>query len=262
MRIALALLSIVSTACAQEFLSLEIIGPEEVTEQVDEAYVCLAHYDDGDIDVTNQVQWSVTPSMGVSIDAGVLSTVDLHASRGVQVRATFAPEDATAMIEVQVIALYAQVDELIRPDLPNLGADIEIEGDVALIGALNSVLVMDVSTRETIREIQPGGLEQIDRFGYAVASHGDLAIIGSDGTEISGVFRAGTAYIYDLTTGEQVHQLVSDDPQPYDSLGCSVAIGPKYAIAGATEGNTRGPGHAFVFDIETGEIVRRFEPKA
>lgn len=259
------LLALVTTASAQDFLSLEIIGPIQVTEQVDAVYQCIAHYDDGDVDVTDVVDWSVEPSLGVSIDGGVLSTGDLHENLTLLLSAAYAAEDASTTLEVEVSAVYGQVGILgvdDDPDFPPIGVDIDVDGNFAIVGAHeNAAYVFDLTTYELVLTIEPEPDDiDVNGFGWSVAIHGDRLIVGSSYAPFDGDYGAGAAYIYDLETGERLHTLRSDDPQAYDTLGHSVDIGPTYAIAGATEGGNKA-GFACVYDVNTGELIAKLIPE-
>lgn len=75
---------------AQQLLSIEIVGPDEVLEPSETQYECIAHFDKGDLNVTGQAEWSVAPDNElVSIDGGLLTIADLDADINVTITATY-----------------------------------------------------------------------------------------------------------------------------------------------------------------------------
>ena len=63
---------------------------------------------------------------------------------------------------------------------------------------------------------------------------------------------SGSAYLFDITTGEQIAKLLPDDGAAYDSFGFSVAISGSTAITGAYDDDDNGSnsGSAYLFDAE------------
>ena len=95
-----------------------------------------------------------------------------------------------------------------------------------------------------------------DRFGNSVAISGNYAIVGA--------FHKGNgaAYIYDVTTGNEVHILTANDGDPNDRFGTSVAIDGNFAVVGAPEwdynaGDNRGK--VYIFNVTTGSLLRAKE---
>ena len=74
-------------------------------------------------------------------------------------------------------------------------------------------------------DIAAGGI-----FGFSVAISGDIAIVGAQGDDDNGT-RSGSAYLFDSTTGDQIHKLVPSDGAGSDQFGSAVAIIGNIAIA-------------------------------
>jgi subtilisin-like proprotein convertase family protein len=71
-------------------------------------------------------------------------------------------------------------------------------------------------------------------FGHAVALSGETAIIGSPSYSGAGSFSAGSAYLFDVTTGRQLALLPpSDDIGEFVRFGYSVALSGHTALVGA-----------------------------
>jgi len=121
-----------------------------------------------------------------------------------------------------------------------------------------AVYVYDVETHEQIRLITADDMYGGDRFGFALDIEGDRLAVGSywDGEDGD----AGSVYIFDLTTGEQLAHLTA---QPVigggDNLGSSVALHGNRVLAGATQQTygTELHGFACLFDWTTGVEVLR-----
>ncbi|MBN1825989.1 MAG: PQQ-binding-like beta-propeller repeat protein [Candidatus Eisenbacteria bacterium] len=116
-----------------------------------------------------------------------------------------------------------------------------------------AVYVFDVSTGAQIRRITTPDEGQEDRFGNALAISGDTLLVGAywDGESAPGV-----AYLFDLSTGELIRELVPSEPEGGgDWFGSSVALSGNYALVGASQQGygTELPGFACVFDITTGQ---------
>jgi len=100
-----------------------------------------------------------------------------------------------------------------------------------------------------------------DNFGNAVGISGSAAIIGAEQDSFAGFF-AGSAYLFDTSTGEQLFKLVGSDTVEFDFFGGSVAISGTTAIVGASasSGNAEFSGSAYLFDTTTG--LELFKPTA
>ena len=91
-----------------------------------------------------------------------------------------------------------------------------------------------------------------NRFGYAVAIDGDIAIVGQVSNEgIGGT--TGSAHLYSGATGEWLATLLPEDGYDDDSFGVPVAIDGGLAIVGAHGDDDLGSaaGAAYIFDANT-----------
>lgn len=91
-------------------------------------------------------------------------------------------------------------------------------------------------------------------FGRAVALSDTLALVGFDAFE-----QPGSAYVFDVTTGQQLRKLVSPDPAVNDTFGHSVALHGNLALVGDPNANNF-KGAAYLFDATTGQQLHKFEP--
>jgi hypothetical protein len=90
-------------------------------------------------------------------------------------------------------------------------------------------------------------------FGSSVSLSGSTALIGTEFSRDT----AGSAYLFDVTTGQQLRRLAASDGAPGDDFGKDVAILGNTALVGAWQaivGNqTNGKGKAYLFDVSTGQ---------
>ena len=92
-----------------------------------------------------------------------------------------------------------------------------------------------------------------DRFGFAVAIDGALAVVGADFDD-TGAANAGSAYVYDLSQGTPtvpVAVLNNPDPDPLDFFGRDVAISGTWIVVAAASDDTGAPnaGSVYVYDL-------------
>ena len=63
----------------------------------------------------------------------------------------------------------------------------------------------------------------------------------------------GSAYLFDVTTGQQLTKLVASDREKHSSFGFSVAISDQAAIVGAYRTHDDNSGAAYLYDVNTGQ---------
>jgi hypothetical protein len=142
------------------------------------------------------------------------------------------------------------------------GHSVAISGNIAIVGAVyedtaasdsGAVYVFDVTSGNQLRKLTASDAQADDLFGISVALDGDMAIIGSYLDDTNGS-NSGGAYIFDVSTGNQLHKLLASDGQASDQLGRSVSISGNIAIAGSHTQDSAGSnaGAAYVFNVTTG----------
>lgn len=97
-----------------------------------------------------------------------------------------------------------------------------------------------------------------DEFGYSVNLDGQIGIYGAPGRHEIGP-QSGAAYIFDVTTGEQLMKLIPEDGAAEDRFGVSVAVHENIAVVGAIHADPNGmsSGAAYLFDIHTGQQLHK-----
>ena len=93
-----------------------------------------------------------------------------------------------------------------------------------------------------------------DYFGCSVAMDGNNVLIGASSAKNDSGSSTGSAYLFNLTTGEQFAKLTASDGYDYDNFGCSVAIDGNLAIVGMRGDDDAGydSGSVYLFDVTTG----------
>jgi len=97
-----------------------------------------------------------------------------------------------------------------------------------------------------------------DVFGYSVATVGNNIVVGARWDDPGGVTDAGTAYVFNATTGTLLLTINNPTPASGDQLGYSVAAAGNTILVGAPYDNTGATdaGSVYLFDGATGALLR------
>lgn len=150
------------------------------------------------------------------------------------------------------------------------GSSVSIDGDFAAIGSPNdsdngagsgSAYLFHVPTGIQFSKLLPDDGAAEDMFGAALAINGNTAIVGATGDDDNGSV-SGSAYLFDVLTGNQLFKLKPDDGDAGDRFGSSVAISGNIAIVGASgdQDNGANSGSAYLFDTTTGGQLFKLMP--
>ena len=139
------------------------------------------------------------------------------------------------------------------------GTSVAISGNTAVVGAYidnsqtGSAYVFDVTTGNELFKLTASDGATGDHFGNSVAVSGNSALIGAWDADASGA-DSGSAYIFDVTTGDELFKLSASDGSANDRLGNYVAISGDTAVVGAfwDDDNGHDSGSAYIFDVTTG----------
>ncbi|HEU4664098.1 MAG TPA: FG-GAP repeat protein [Dokdonella sp.] len=124
---------------------------------------------------------------------------------------------------------------------------VAVDGDALLIGAYGESVgsqhgrgaayvyrrAADGSHAFEARLLAPDGLAD-DAFGFSVALHGDVALVGAVGRDLAGVEAAGAVYAFHRTAGSWVLEAVLTPDAPIDdtAMGLDVAFDGSIALIG------------------------------
>ena len=147
------------------------------------------------------------------------------------------------------------------------GYSVAVSGNIAVIGAYGdddngsnsgSAYVFDVTTGNQLRKLAALDAAATDSFGHSVAVSGTMAVVGARWDDDKGN-NSGSAYVFDVTTGNQLRKLIALDGAADDLFGYSVAVSGNMAVVGAYQNDDNGSnsGSAYVFDITTGNQMAK-----
>ena len=132
------------------------------------------------------------------------------------------------------------------------GISVDISGDRIIIGASShdadgatagAAYVFDTSDGSELFKLTPSDIAAGDQFGISVGISGDFAVVGSEFDDDDGL-GSGSAYVFDLTTGDELFKFTASDAAQGDFLGGALAFDAGRAIVGATldddQGNSSG----------------------
>ena len=134
-----------------------------------------------------------------------------------------------------------------------------VDGTTAIIGAnmdqvdgiqTGSAYLFDVTSGQQLHKLLASDAGVGDLFGDAVDIEGNLAIIGASRHEVAGVLTGG-AYLFDVSSGQELAKLTAPDGMSVDFFGDAVAIGKNAAIVGAMFQDSAGPdaGAAYFYSV-------------
>ena len=105
-----------------------------------------------------------------------------------------------------------------------------------------------------------------DRFGYSVAIHGEIAVVGAIYNSLD-QSNSGRAYVINADTSAVIHTLINPNiysSRSSDHFGWSVDVSETHVIVGApyedsSLSNGSGQGAAYIFNLETGALVHSLQ---
>lgn len=145
----------------------------------------------------------------------------------------------------------------------NFGMAVALSDNLAVIGSVGdddngalsgSAYVFDIFTRQQIFKLLASDGMEGDQFGNPIAVSGQIAVIGAPSSDEFGL-NSGAAYVFDISTGEQLFKLVASDEAAYDEFGAAISISGNTAVITSFADNDNGErsGSAYVFDLSTGQ---------
>jgi len=143
-----------------------------------------------------------------------------------------------------------------RPGHPfsrRLGLEVLEDRRLLAVGDLLQTLIDPVIARQ-----------RYTRFGDAVASDGNLTVVGTPCATVGGVGLVGLAYVFDSSTGALVATLNNPTPAQDEFFGESLAISGTTVVVGSPYDDTGAwdAGSAYVFDATTGNLLRTLSSPA
>ncbi len=150
------------------------------------------------------------------------------------------------------------------------GFAVAVQNGIAFIGSPHhdvagtengEVYIYDLSTGLEIGRLAPTVLADDGHFGIGVDVEGNIAVVGAFTRSPLGT-DSGEVFVFDWTTGTQLHALTASDGAAGDKLGWTVAIDGGKILAGADFDGDLGveSGSAYIFDAATGAELHKLLP--
>jgi len=147
----------------------------------------------------------------------------------------------------------------------NFGYAVAVSGNTVVVAApyddtgasdAGSVYIFDASTGNLLRTLVNPTPANGDNFGYSVAVSGNTVVVGAYRDD-TGALNAGSAYVFDASTGTLLSTLANPTPEVDDQFGVSVAVSGSRVVVGANFDDTgaTNAGSAYAFDAATGNLL-------
>ncbi|QQE12379.1 PEP-CTERM sorting domain-containing protein [Planctomycetota bacterium] len=133
-----------------------------------------------------------------------------------------------------------------------IGRSLAIYGNTAIVGTdtqnneTGAAYLFDVTAGTQLAKLASDDLSQGDRFGHSVDIFGNYAIVGA-ASALNKNQGSGSAYLFDVTTGNQVAKLSASNTNQAFSFGQNVAISQNTALVSNTTEEV-----VYVYDVNTG----------
>lgn len=160
----------------------------------------------------------------------------------------------------------------VEPETPmagqQYGRSVAVGHDRILIGSPlptntpGTAYVVDLDTGDELAALSASNESTGARFGWSVALCGNFGLVGAPVGDSDTSFNTGSAYLFDLETGNELYVLGAAVPSASAGFGSSVSLGSGYAVIGAPRDNEAGSeaGAAYVFDMIGGTELRKLIP--
>ncbi len=152
------------------------------------------------------------------------------------------------------------------------GHSIAIDDGIVVVGASQNddngfssgaAYLFDSNTGVELDKLLPDDGAADDNFGISVDIDDGIVVVGTF-IAVSGAVNPYAAYLFDATTGAQLHKLLPADGQVGRLFGYAVAIDSGIVAVGAWGDSSTLPqqGSAYLFDAATGEQLFKVKPGA
>ena len=148
----------------------------------------------------------------------------------------------------------------------NFGWAIAEDNGIIAIGAkldddsasqAGSAYLFNTSNGNQILKLLPNDGARAEQFGASIDIQDDIVAVGAIWDDDNGL-AAGSAYLFDVKTGAQLHKLLPNDGSFADNFGNSISIDNGIVAVGASSSNVHGA--VYLFDIATGTQLAKITP--
>lgn len=152
----------------------------------------------------------------------------------------------------------------LRPDSQvgssGFGHSLAVSKDKLLVGAWReqAAYLFDLPSFELIRKFVPSHAGDAQRFAWAVDLDGDRALVGAYAGMANGI-QSGTAYLFDISSGQQIAKLDPPAGKDDDRFGWAVDITGPWVSIGAwgedASAQATFTGAAYAYRADTGSFA-------
>ncbi len=147
------------------------------------------------------------------------------------------------------------------------GSSIAVHGGIVAVGARldsdlgtssGAVYLFDTASGQELFKLVASDGNAADTFGLSVALGDGLLVVSAPGDD-DVANNSGAIYVFDTTTGQQLHKIKANDASLNDYLGDSVDIDQGVILVGSALDDDSGPssGSAYLFDAASGTQLRK-----
>ena len=141
------------------------------------------------------------------------------------------------------------------------GIAVDIENNTVVVGAryeyygFGAVYLFDATTYAQTLKIKPNELDQNTNFGYTLSISNNLIAVGENRSDLN-FNRAGSVFLFDAITGEQLSRFQPSDARTNHYFGDSVVMDNGVLVVGAEgdDDHGLGAGAAYVFELGGGDV--------
>jgi outer membrane protein assembly factor BamB len=147
------------------------------------------------------------------------------------------------------------------------GSGVAVYRDTVLVSASESLKnpagpgfahLFNASTGIQLHKLTASDAAAGDEFSR-VAIFGNTALVGARLNDDSGN-ASGSAYVFDVTTGQEIRKLTASDVVEGNTFGTGVALFGNIAVVSTGGANVAKGGAAYVFDVTTGHELLKLTP--
>ena len=176
------------------------------------------------------------------------------------------------LFDLSTGALVRTINNPTPANTDRFGISVSISGDLVAVGAYQddtgatntgSAYVFNATTGALVRTINNPAPASGDLFGRSVAIDDNVLVVGAYADD-AGATNAGTAYVFNATTGALLRTLNNPTPEVSDEFGTTLAIDDGVVAVGAYGHNISGTfvldnvGAAYTFNATTGALLQTF----
>lgn len=184
-----------------------------------------------------------------------------------------APYDDAGAEDAGVAYVYDATSGILLHTLHNpnpapdsgFGARVAVSGNTIVVGAPGDNTGANIAGRAYVYDATSGALLHTlnnpspateDWFGESVAISGNTIVVGAYEDD-TGALNAGSAYLFDATSGALLHHLTNPTPEVDDIFGLGVAISGNTVLVAAPgdDTGTVNAGSVYAFDATSGTLL-------